>query len=58
MTPYLEFSMEFQFNKLIFQKEYTKRQQVIYMLIQHLHDIEGLLQEDITMVESECNKDS
>ena len=41
MTPYLEFSMEFQSNKLIFQKEYTKRQQVIYMLIQHLHDIEG-----------------
>ena len=41
MTPYLEFSMEFQSNKLIFQKEYTKRQQFIYMLIQHLHDIEG-----------------
>jgi len=37
----LEFTMEFQSNKLIYQKEYTKRQQVIYVLIQHLHDKEG-----------------
>ena len=37
----LEFSMEFQSNKLIYQKEYTKRQQIIYVLIQHLHDREG-----------------
>ncbi len=40
-TPHLEFSIQFQSNKLIYQKEYTKRQQIIYVLIQHLHDIEG-----------------
>jgi len=39
--PCLEFSIEFQSNKLIYQKEYTKRQQIIYLLIQHLHDREG-----------------
>ena len=39
--PCLEFSIEFQSNKLIYQKEYTKRQQVIYLLIHHLHDNEG-----------------
>ena len=39
--PCLEFSIEFQSNKLIYQKEYTKRQQIIYVLIKHLHDIEG-----------------
>ncbi len=39
--PCLEFSIEFQSNKLIYQKEYTKRQQIIYVLIQHLHDREG-----------------
>ncbi|MBT7014508.1 MAG: hypothetical protein HN962_06225, partial [Actinobacteria bacterium] len=33
--------MEFQSNKLIYQKEYTKRQQIIYVLIQHLHVREG-----------------
>ena len=38
----LEFSMEFQSNQLIYQKEYTKRQQIIYVLIKHLHDKEGL----------------
>ena len=41
VIPCLEFSMEFQSNKLIYQKEYTKRQQVIYVLINHLHDREG-----------------
>ena len=41
VIPCLEFSMEFQSNKLIYQKEYTKRQQIIYVLIQHLHDREG-----------------
>ena len=41
VIPCLEFSIEFQSNKLIYQKEYTKRQQIIYVLIQHLHDIEG-----------------
>jgi hypothetical protein len=33
--------MEFQSNQLIYQKEYTKRQQIIYLLIHHLHDKEG-----------------
>ena len=37
---YLEFTMEFQSNQLIYQKEYTKRQQIIYLLIHHLHDTE------------------
>ena len=41
VIPCLEFSMKFQSNKLIYQKEYTKRQQIIYVLIQHLHDQEG-----------------
>ena len=41
VIPCLEFTMEFQSNKLIYQKEYTKRQQIIYILIQHLHDREG-----------------
>jgi len=33
--------MEFQSNKLIYQKEFSKRQQIIYLLIHHLHDREG-----------------
>jgi hypothetical protein len=41
VIPCLEFTMEFQSNQLIYQKEYTKRQQVIYVLINHLHDTEG-----------------
>ena len=41
IIPSLEFSIEFQSNKLIYQKEYTKRQQIIYLLIHHLHDKEG-----------------
>ena len=40
IIPCLEFSIEFQSNKLIYQKEYTKRQQIIYLLIHHLHDRE------------------
>ena len=32
--------MEFQSNKLIYQKEYTKRQQIIYFLISHHHERE------------------
>jgi len=40
IIPYLEFSIELQSNKLIYQKEYTKRQQIIYLLIHHLHDRE------------------
>ena len=41
VIPHLEFTMEFQSNQLIYQKEYTKRQQIIYLLIHHLHDREG-----------------
>jgi len=41
IIPHLEFTMEFQSNQLIYQKEYTKRQQIIYLLINHLHDREG-----------------
>ncbi len=41
VIPCLEFSMEFQSNQLIYQKEYTKRQQIIYLLIHHLHEREG-----------------
>ena len=41
VIPCIEFTMEFQSNQLIYQKEYTKRQQIIYVLIQHLHDREG-----------------
>jgi len=41
VIPCLEFSVEFQSNQLIYQKEYTKRQQIIYLLIHHLHDREG-----------------
>jgi len=41
LIPCLEFSIEFQSNKLIYQKEYTKRQQIIYVLIKHIYDIEG-----------------
>ena len=41
IIPCLEFSIEFQSNKLIYQKEYTKRQQIIYLLIHHLHEREG-----------------
>ena len=39
--PCLEFSIEFQSNKLIYQKEYTKRQQIVYVLIKYLHDKKG-----------------
>jgi hypothetical protein len=41
VIPCLEFSMEFQSNQLTYQKEYTKRQQIVYVLIKHLHDREG-----------------
>ena len=36
----LEFTIELQSNKLIYQKEYTKRQQIIYLLINHLYERE------------------
>ena len=41
VIPCLEFSIEFQSNNLIYHKEYTKRQQIIYVLIKHLHDEES-----------------
>ena len=41
VIPCLEFTMEFQSNQLIYQKEYTKRQQIIYLLIHNLYDREG-----------------
>jgi len=41
LIPCLEFSIEFQSNKLIYQKEYTKRQQIIYILFHHHYDTEG-----------------
>ena len=41
VIPCLEFSIEFQSNNLIYHKDYTKRQQIIYVLIKHLHDEEG-----------------
>ena len=41
IIPCLEFFIEFQTNNLIYHKEYTKRQQIIYFLIKHLHNEEG-----------------
>ena len=41
VIPCLEFTMEFRSNKLIYQKKYTKREQIFYFLIHHLHDREG-----------------
>ncbi|MDC1418149.1 recombinase family protein [Candidatus Thioglobus sp.] len=41
VIPCLEFSIEFQSNQLIYQKEYSKRQQIIYVLIHHFHNKEG-----------------
>ena len=40
-TPFLEFSIQFQSNNLIYDKRYNKRQQVIYSLILLLRE-EGL----------------
>ena len=40
-TPFLEFSIQFQSNNLIYDKGYNKRQQVIYSLILLLRE-EGL----------------
>ena len=39
--PFLEFSIQFQSNSLIYDKGYSKRQQMIYSLIQFLRE-EGL----------------
>ena len=40
-TPFLEFSIQFQSNNLIYDKGYSKRQQVIYCLILFLRE-EGM----------------
>ena len=40
-TPFLEFSIKFQSNNLIYDKGYSKRQQVIYSLILFLRE-EGM----------------
>ena len=40
-SPFLEFSIEFQSNNLIYDKGYTIRQQMIYSLIRFMKD-EGL----------------
>ena len=48
VIPCLEFKIEFQFNQLIYQKEYTEQQQIIYHFISHLHDREGWGYQKIT----------
>jgi hypothetical protein len=55
--PCLEFSIEYQFNNLIYYKEYTIQQQIIYVLIKNLHDKEGWGYRKTIMVKSEWNKD-
>ena len=40
-TPFLIFSIEIQSNDLSYHQEYSKRQEIVYRLIKHLH-IEGL----------------
>jgi hypothetical protein len=42
-TPFLEFSIQFQSNNLIYDKGYSKRQHVIYSLIILLRE-EGIVQ--------------
>ena len=41
ITPVIEFTAELQSNDLTYHKPYTKRQQITYNLIKHLHDVEG-----------------
>ena len=49
---YIEFTMKFHSSQLIYQKEYTNRQQIIYVLIHHIYDREGWgYQKDIKLVE-------
>jgi hypothetical protein len=42
ITPVIEFTAELQSNDLTYHKPYTKRQQITYNLIRHLHDVEGV----------------
>ena len=41
-TLFLEFSIEFESNDLTYHKPYSKKQQITYDLIKHLHEVEGL----------------
>jgi len=40
VIPFLEFIMEFQSKKLIYQNDYTQQQQIVYVPIKHLYDTE------------------
>ena len=39
--PYLEFEIELESNNLTFEREYSKKQDVLYQLIKYLHDEKG-----------------
>ena len=41
ITPVIEFTAELQSNDLTYHQPYSKRQQITYNLIKHLHDVEG-----------------
>ena len=41
-TTFITFTVTFQSNNLTYHKPYTKKQQTLYQLINHLHEIEGL----------------
>ena len=41
-TLFLEFSIEFESNDLTYHQPYSKKQQITYDLIKHLHEVEGL----------------
>ena len=38
ITPVIEFTAELQSNDLTYHRPYTKRQQITYNLVRHLHD--------------------
>ena len=40
--PYLEFEIELESNNLTFEREYSKRQIMVYQLIKYLHEEKGL----------------
>ena len=40
--PYLEFEIELESNNLTFEREYSKRQVMVYQLIKYLHEEKGL----------------
>jgi len=41
-TPFLVFSIEIQSNDLSYHQKYSKRQEIVYQLIRHLHENEKL----------------